>query len=153
MTHLDRRVVALAMWPNRETAVGCACQVCRGQVRGGMARHLRRAVPQDPLQGKDVPAAHDEAAGEDVAQVVDADLAGREAGGLWGQRDYVLRFGQPLVGAPRRGYWYSSALASSSVLLNPPAMSSIPLGNNVAVWLHLATDMLPVTVNVPAVGS
>ena len=40
MTHLNRWVVALAMWPNRETAVGCACQVCRGQVRGGMARHL-----------------------------------------------------------------------------------------------------------------
>jgi len=38
----------------------------------GVARDLRRAVAEDSLQGEDVPAAHDEVASEDVAEVVDA---------------------------------------------------------------------------------
>ena len=35
----------------------------------------------------------------------------------------------------------------------PPAMSTFPFGNNVAVWPVLAMAMLPVAVNVPAAGS
>jgi len=39
------------------------------------------------------------------------------------------------------------------MLSSPPAMSTVPLGNNVAVWVHLAATMLPVRVKVPATGS
>jgi len=50
---------------------------------------------------------------------------------------------------------YSSALAryGYELLLAPCAISTFPLGNNVAVWPHLATVMLPVVVNVPWLGS
>ncbi len=50
---------------------------------------------------------------------------------------------------------YSSALARSSPLSSycPPATSTIPLSNNVAVCFSLATVMLPVAANVRAVGS
>jgi hypothetical protein len=44
---------------------------------------------------------------------------------------------------------YNSAVASSP----PPAMSTFPLGNNVAVGRVLASVMLPADVNVPALGS
>ena len=36
---------------------------------------------------------------------------------------------------------------------DPPAMSTFPLGNNVAVGAYLAAVMLPVAVNSAAVGS
>jgi hypothetical protein len=51
---------------------------------------------------------------------------------------------------------YSSALAKNVVncwLSFPPATSTIPLGNNVAVSSNLASDMLPVAANVAALGS
>src|SRR5208283_4328262 len=49
---------------------------------------------------------------------------------------------------------YSSALASALPLSSPPpAMSTFPSGDNVAVCHSLPVVMLPVAVNVPAVGS
>jgi len=50
--------------------------------------------------------------------------------------------------AGRRGYWYSSALPDAS----PPAMSTLPLVNRVAVCHSLGPLMLPIAVNVPALG-
>jgi hypothetical protein len=39
----------------------------------GVARALGGGVTEDPLEGEDVAAAHNEVAGENVAEVVDAD--------------------------------------------------------------------------------
>src|ERR1039457_3218049 len=45
---------------------------------------------------------------------------------------------------------YSSALASTLVPSRPPAMSTFPLVNSVAVWTHLDPIRLPVGTNLPA---
>ena len=57
------------------------------------------------------------------------------------------------VNVPAAGS-YSSALASiAAAVARPPAMSTFPLGNNVAVCPYLPAVMLPVAVNVPVAGS
>ena len=58
-----------------------------------------------------------------------------------------------VVNVPATGS-YSSGLARAAPLLSiPPATSTFPLPNSVAVWENLATFMLPVAVKVPAAGS
>ena len=54
---------------------------------------------------------------------------------------------------------YNTALARTVVVLPPsasdvpPAISTIPLASNVAVWFNLVAVMSPAAVNIPASGS
>ena len=91
--------------------------------------------------------------GYEAASQIDRIEAALKSNDVESAQTVATAYYQQAANVPALGS-YSSALARTTTLsLFPPAMSTFPLGNNVAVWPPLATVMLPVAVKVLLAGS